>query len=165
MRNEIAYDKFNKIHGDKCINAGYEVEDVYEYYHEHIYPYLPLIARYRDERNVEIYADLETIRFSLYINKGYWKICRKVFKGLITALNGKATRMDLMVQGVLVKELQTNPNAKYVDMGMLRYDEGYKPKGDKTELAIPKTISFEVRQARLPDEEFEKRTPQLKQNK
>jgi len=155
MRIEITLNKYKKLYEDyfNQDNIELELEDVYEYYHENIYPFLSLIASYRSEEN---FATEKQIRMALYINNEYWKHCKKTFKGLRSALKGQAIKMDMMVQAQLIKEMITNPNAKYIEMGLKRYDEGYNPKGESVQVELPSTLKVEYKDMRKSDEDLEK---------
>ena len=156
MRTEITLDKYVKFYQgvfDKKY-PEFDIEDVWEYYHNNIFPYLSIISQYRQE-NTDKCATHKQIQMALFINKDYWKICKSTFKGLKSALNGKAVRMDIMVQAQLVKEIINNPNGKYIQMGLERWDDGYKPKGESTTIEMPETLKVEYRNVKKSDEELE----------
>jgi len=100
-------------------------------------------------------ATYEQIRNALYINMKMWKICKKTFRGLSSALKGRQINMALKAQADLQRELYSNPNAKLIEMGLLRYDEGYKPKGDVTTVELPKTLNVTYEDKRKTDKELE----------
>jgi hypothetical protein len=155
MRVEITLPRYKKLYQDyfDSDNVHLDIEDVYEYYHANIYPYLSLISSYRSEEN---YATYEQIRTALFINKEHWRHCKKTFKGLRSALKGKAVKMDMMVQAQLIKEMLNNPNAKYIEMGLKRYDEGYNPKGESVQVELPSTLKVEYSDMKKSDEELDK---------
>lgn len=155
MRVEITLEKYKKHYNSYFDNpkVEYEIKEVWEYYHQNIYPYLSIISMYRQE-NQDKYANDKQIQMALFINRDMWMHCKKTFKGLKSALNGKAVRMDMMVQAQLIKEMMFNPNAKYIEMGLKRWDEGYNPKGDTVEIEMPSTLKVEIKDERKNDEEL-----------
>ena len=153
-RVEISYDNYEKEYGELIrTKTNFAVEEVYEYYHNNIFPILPLIARYRSGDS-ELYATTDQIKAGFYLADKMFKICKKTFQGLKSAMNGKAIRLDMLVQGTLINELYENPSAKYVELGLKRFDEGYNPKGENTTIELPKTLTVEYKNVQKSDEEL-----------
>ena len=157
MRYEISLERYKKLHQediDKYKSVQLDIEEVWDYYHMNIYPLLPLIAKYRNEKDLKNYAKIDQIKDALCFEHHMWNICKKTFKGLRTALMGKEIKMGLFAQATLIKAMQDEPNAKIIEMGLLRYDEDYKPKQDKVQVEMPKTIEIKIEDRNMSDDEL-----------
>jgi len=158
MRYEISLERYKKLHQediDKYKSVQLDIEEVWDYYHMNIYPLLPLIAKYRNEKDLKNYATEEQIKDALCFEHHMWYICKKTFKGLRTSLKGKNIKMGLLAQATLLKAMKDSPNAKIIEMGLIRYDEEYKPKGQEVKLDVPKTIDIKVVDASVNEEDLD----------
>jgi hypothetical protein len=152
MKVEVSLNVYKEKHGEYLLSKGYDAEDVWTYYHKHIYWALPLIS---SERNKDVQPTYEQIRLALYINSHYWVVCKKTFKGLVSALQGKQIVMKVKSQLDLQREIFRNPSAKLLEMQSVRYDDEYKPKGQDTVIELPKTLEVTVKNVKKTDKELE----------
>ena len=152
MKVEITLDKYVKKHGEYLTSKGYDPETIWKYYHENIFFALPIISK---ERMSEAPPTYQQIRMALYIGSDMWRICKKTFRGLKSALNGKQIGMKLKTQLDLQREVYSNPNARILEMQFVRYDDEYKPKGQETIIELPKTLEVTVKNVKKTDKELE----------
>ncbi len=149
MLKETYVDKFEtKI----LTEYGMDAEDVWEYYHKNIYPFLTIISK---ERKLETPPKEIEIQYALYVTKPLWRACKNTFVGLRQALAGEGASMKFKAQVDLQREVYNNPNAKYIEMQMKRYDDEYNVKGQEAVIELPKTLQVVVEDKRMSDEELE----------
>lgn len=118
----------------------------------------PFLNVIRSERAKEDRLEQKEIAYALGVSPVRLTKMKRVFSELSDSLETGKNIMHFKAQIDLQKGLINSEftNAKMLEMQMIRYDDKYKPKGDKTEVELPKTLNIVFEDASMSDEELEK---------
>ena len=134
-------------------------ETVYDGYDLEIRPYLSVISDMIAEGKVSI----KQIRMALGISSVLWNACYELFDEFKEVIDSKESIAQLEADLMLVKSVRATEykNPKSVEMYQHRYNPKYKPKQDKVEVELPKTITIEVQDYSMSDDELEEFEPKI----
>lgn len=153
MTSKDYKNKFNKL----GIGVKVDYDWFMDTYNNEVKPYIPVITTFIKEDNLTH----KEIAFVLGVNYHTFKMMIEMFDELSDALKSAKSLMKYKAQFDLQKGLKMKPaSGKLLEMQLLRYDDGFKKKAD-VEVELPKTITFEVKNAKKTDEELEKYAPDI----
>lgn len=153
-----SYEKKREEYADEhrynkhVLNKNVDPEYVFDEYHRKIKPFLSIITDFKLHDKDVTEKQLKVV---LGVSHSVWLISKNTFPEFKDALNAKKSVMKLKAQLDLQKGLINTgfKNPKMIEMQGLRFDDEWKTKSDKEEVALPKTIEVITRSHRLSDEE------------
>lgn len=158
--SEVSYALREEFTEEILKELNYSEEYAYKLGIEYELKVEPFLNVIRSERAKDDKLEQKEIAYALGVKPSRLTKMKKVFPELEDALKVGKNIMHLKAQIDLQRGLINSGynNAKMLEMQMVRYDDKYKPKGDKSEVELPKTLNITFSDSSMTDEELDETT-------
>lgn len=151
---KYTFDDYNQEHAEYYQESKVNPAKVWDLYHSRVRFALDIIPTFRigDKK-----ATQKQIRIALGVPNSEWNAMVATFAELHEALNSDKAFMQFKADLHLAKgvEATEHKNAKMIEMFQYRWNEEYKPKQDKVELEVPKTLEINIVDVGVKEEDLE----------